>query len=98
MHNFSRIIFKCSKDIYYPKISEMFDNGGSASLNSMLFNEPAEFGIPGRIFQVKTIKFGTNVGLNMLLRVNISSGFYHRCNVFGDFFTRFPTSRIENHR
>ena len=34
-------------------------------------------GIAGLIFQAKVTKFGTNVGLSML--VNISSGFYHMC-------------------
>ena len=39
------------------------------------FNEPASFGIPGLIFQAKVTKFGTNVGLQML--INIISGFFH---------------------
>ena len=38
------------------------------------FNEPASFGIPGFIFQAKDTKFGTNVGLNML--ITVSSKFY----------------------
>ena len=33
------------------------------------------FGFPGFIFQAEVIKFGANVGLNML--INISPGFYH---------------------
>ena len=38
------------------------------------FSELINFGIPGLIFQVLTIKFGTSVFLIMLL--NISSGFH----------------------
>ena len=33
VHNVSRIIFKLGKDIYYPKISDEFDRGGSALLD-----------------------------------------------------------------
>ena len=39
------------------------------------FNEPAAFGIPELIFQARVTKFGTKVGLNMV--INISSGFFH---------------------
>ena len=38
-------------------------------------NEPASFGILGLIFQAKVTKFGTKVGLKML--ININSGFFH---------------------
>ena len=34
------------------------------------FNEQASFGIPGLIFQAKATKFGTKVGLNMLININ----------------------------
>ena len=44
------------------------------------FNEPINFGIPGLIFEAKVSKFGTNVGLMML--INIDSGFYHNCQKF----------------
>ena len=37
------------------------------------FNELTSFGIPGLIFQAKVTKFGTHVGLNMVIA--ISSGF-----------------------
>ena len=84
---FSWIIFKLGKDIYYPKISNEFDHGGSASLN-MRINELASFGIPGLIFQAKATKFGTKVGLNML--INISSGFFIIAkNILGKFFFAF---------
>ena len=39
------------------------------------FNEPASFRIPGLIFQTKVTKFGTKVGLKML--INIHSGLFH---------------------
>ena len=39
------------------------------------FNELGSYGIPRLIFQAKVNKFGTNVGLNML--IYISSRFYH---------------------
>ena len=39
------------------------------------FNEPASFGIPELIFQARVTKFGTKVGLNML--IDISSRFFH---------------------
>ena len=35
---FSWIIFKLIKDIYYPKISDKFDHGGSASLNMRIMD------------------------------------------------------------
>ena len=38
-------------------------------------NEPASFDIPELIFQARVTKFGTKVGLNML--INISSAFIH---------------------
>ena len=38
VHHFSRIIFKLGKDIYYPKISNEFDHGGSASLNMCIMD------------------------------------------------------------
>ena len=38
VHNFSRIIFKLGKDIYYPTISDELDHGGSASLNMRLMD------------------------------------------------------------
>ena len=43
------------------------------------FNDLINFGIPGLIFQIKVIEFGTiwctNVGLHML--IDISSRIYH---------------------
>ena len=46
---------------------------------------------------LKVTKFGTHVGLNML--INISCEFYHnrQKKIFGEIFMRFPTSHIENH-
>ena len=38
----------------------------------------------GYFFQVQVIKFGTNVGLNML--INISSDFVITTKFFGEFF------------
>ena len=62
------------------------------------FNEPASFGIPGVIFQAKVTKFGTKVGLKML--ININSGFFHnqQKKLGANFFhilqlgTRLPSS------
>ena len=34
------------------------------------FNELGSYGIPRLIFQAKVNKFGTNVGLNMLININ----------------------------
>ena len=53
-------------------------------------------GIPGLIFQAKVAKFGTNVGLNML--INISSEFITTAKIFGDIFTHPLSSHSENHR
>ena len=36
--NFSRIIFKFGKNIYYPKIWDKLDHGGSASLNMRIMD------------------------------------------------------------
>ena len=59
----SRIILKCGKDIHCPKISNVFDYGGSVSLNMRIpFNEEKNLGITGLIFQAKVTKFGANVG------------------------------------
>ena len=62
------------------------------------FNEPASFGIPGLIFQPKVTKFGTKVGLQMLININ-SGVFYNRQKyIFAKFFrilqlcTRLPSS------
>ena len=38
VRNFLRIIFKFSKNIYCPQISDEFDHGGSASLNMSKMN------------------------------------------------------------
>ena len=49
-------------------------------------------------FQAKVTKYGTKVGINML--INIGSGFFIigiKKN-FGIFFSHFPTSHMENHR
>ena len=74
VHNFSRIIFKLGKDIYYPKFSDECDHGGFASLNICTMDHlMTSFDIPELIFQAEVTKCGTKVGLNMLS--NISSGF-----------------------
>ena len=49
-----------------------------------LFNEPNNIVIPGLVSHVKVIKFGTNVGSNIL--INISTGVYHNCNFFGTLY------------
>ena len=38
VHNFSGIIFKHGTDIYYPKISDEYDHGSSASLNMRIMD------------------------------------------------------------
>ena len=43
-------------------------------------NEPINFDIPGLIFQMKAMKFGTGVGINTLL--DISPGSYHNLDIF----------------
>ena len=58
------------------------------------FNEPAYFGILGLIFQIRAIKFGTNISLNMIL--NISSGYYHYCNLFCDVLSVFQPCAVRN--
>ena len=40
------------------------------------FNKPASFGIPGLIFQARVIKFGTEVGLNMLINISFWRFFF----------------------
>ena len=60
------------------------------------FNEPASFGIPELIIQAKVTKYGTKVGINML--INISSVFFHNSQKkIGDFLSHFATSHTENH-
>ena len=59
------------------------------------FNEPDSFGIPGLIFYAKVTKFGTNVGLSML--ININFGFYQNLQQKWQILSHFPTSHIENH-
>ena len=56
------------------------------------FNEPASFGIPELIFQVKVTKFGIQVGLNMV--INISSAFTHNRQIgfLAIFFFAFSNS------
>ena len=44
------------------------------------FYEPINFGIPELMFQVEVIKFGANVGPNML--INTRSGFYYNREIF----------------
>ena len=57
------------------------------------FNEPASFGIPELIFQVKVTKFCIQVGLNMV--INISSAFIHNRQIgfLAIFFSHFPTAK-----
>ena len=57
-------------------------------------NEPASFGIPGLIFQAKFTKFGTRVGLKML--ININSGFFFIIGKkkIGEFVSHFATSHM----
>ena len=50
-------------------ISDEFD-----SAHNWSFNEPTNCGILRLIFQITAIKFGINVGINLIL--NISPGFY----------------------
>ena len=57
------------------------------------FNEPAYFDILGLIFQIRAIKFGTNISLNMIL--NISSGYYHYCNLFCDVLSVFQPRALK---
>ena len=78
---FLMVHFQTGKDIYCPKASGKFDNGGSASLNMHIMGHSMSrpllaFGIPGLILQAKVTEFGTNVGLNKIF--NITAGFYHR--------------------
>ena len=59
-----------------------------------LMSQPLLTFLNSFFFQTKVTKFG----LNML--INISSGFFHsrQKKNFGDFFSHFPTSHMENHR
>ena len=56
------------------------------------FNEPVSFGIPGLIFQAKVTKFGTKVGLKMLININSESFHNWQNKIF------VATSHTENHR
>ena len=87
-------------DIHSPKILDEFDYGGSVCfkyVHNGPFNEPASFDIPGLIYQAKVTKFGTKVGLNIL--ININSGFFHiqQKKILVNFCSHFATSHTENH-
>ena len=93
------LFFKLDMDIHCPKISDEFDYGGSASLNMCrkdhLMSQPV-MAFLGSFFQAKATKFGRNGGLNM--SSNICYGSYHshkKC--FGELFSHFLTSHIENY-
>ena len=66
-------------------------------VHNRLFNDLNKVGLPGPTCQVNVIKFGTNVGLKILIDINYRFYDNHE-ESFGEFFTRFPISHIVNHR
>ena len=80
--------------MHYPKISDEFNYGGSASLNMTIVSRSMSWSILVFLGPFKVTKFGTNVWLHMF--INISSEVYHNHKeIFGEMFKRFPTYHIE---
>ena len=60
----SRLIFKLGKDIYYPKISDEFDHGGSVSLNMRIVDHLTHWGRVTHICVSKLTITGSDNGLS----------------------------------